>query len=84
MQTIEGRISFTFDTWTSDAQDPYLSVTGHYISTSDSQKWELCMEQLAFVPIEGNHSGSNIAKIITRVFDQYDIRKKVKFFFLLS
>lgn len=79
VQRIGGRVSFTFDTWTSEAQDPYLSVTGHYISTSDPQKWELCTEQLAFTPIEGSHSGANIAKIITRVIDRYDIRNKVKF-----
>ncbi|KAF8228257.1 hypothetical protein L208DRAFT_1037636, partial [Tricholoma matsutake] len=30
-ENIKGKVSFTFDTWTSDAQDPYLSVTGHYI-----------------------------------------------------
>ena len=80
MQRIEGHVSFTFDTWTSEAQDPYLSVMGHYISTSDAQKWELHMEQLAFMPVEGSHSGANIAKIITCVIDRYDIRNKVKFF----
>ncbi|KAG2032142.1 hypothetical protein BDR03DRAFT_808871, partial [Suillus americanus] len=32
LKDIDGRISFTFDTWTSEASDPYLSVTGHYIS----------------------------------------------------
>jgi len=25
------------DTWTSDAQDPYLSVTGHYITAPEDQ-----------------------------------------------
>ncbi|KAF8240505.1 hypothetical protein L208DRAFT_1146438, partial [Tricholoma matsutake] len=29
---IEGKVSFTFDTWTFNSQDPYLSVTGHYIT----------------------------------------------------
>jgi lysyl-tRNA synthetase class I len=80
VQRIKARVSFTFDTWTSEAQDPYLSVTGHYISMSDAQKWELRMEQLAFMPVEGNHSGTNITKIITCVIDRYDIRTKVKFF----
>lgn len=84
VQRIEGCVSFTFDTWTSEAQDPYLSVTGHYISTSHAQKWELHMEQLAFTPVEGSHSGANIAKIITRVIDRYDIRNKVKFFNVFS
>ena len=32
LANIKGRVLFTFNTWTSDAQDPYLSVTGHYIT----------------------------------------------------
>ena len=32
LANVKGKVSFTFDTWTSDAQDPYLSVTGHYIT----------------------------------------------------
>lgn len=72
-------ISFTFEAWTNDAQDPYLSITGHYISPSAANlfKWELRCEQLAFHPIKGRHSGVNMAKIITRVIDRYNIRTKV-------
>jgi hypothetical protein len=38
-----GQISITFDAWTSDASDPYLAVTSHYIHLEADQpnKWEL-------------------------------------------
>jgi hypothetical protein len=35
---IEGKVSFTFDTWTSDVQDPYLSVTSVLKSGCSSRK----------------------------------------------
>ncbi|KAF5371872.1 hypothetical protein D9615_009521 [Tricholomella constricta] len=38
LKDIPGKVSFTFDTWTSDAGDPFLSVTGHYLgwATADN------------------------------------------------
>ncbi|KAF8878632.1 hypothetical protein BD779DRAFT_1403148, partial [Infundibulicybe gibba] len=31
---VPGKVSFTFDSWTSDPGDPFLSVTAHYIITA--------------------------------------------------
>ena len=55
LQLVPSKISFTFDAWTSEPGDPYLSVTGHYIDApADAPKdWELKTEQLAFKCIEG-------------------------------
>ena len=79
LANIEGKVSFTFDTWTSDAHDPYLSVTGHYITAPEGQprEWKLKSEQLAFTHFEGNHSGANMASVLIRTVDRYDLRKKV-------
>jgi hypothetical protein len=79
LQESDSRISMTFDSWTSLTGDPYLSVMAHYISSSvdNPQQWELRCEQLAFAPIHGNHSGSNIAKILIETIDKYGIHKKV-------
>lgn len=76
---IEGKVSFTFDTWTSDSHDPYLSVTGHYIDApvDKPQDWELKSEQLAFTHFEGNHSGANMANVLIRTVDRYGLRNKV-------
>ena len=74
------QISFTFDTWTSGTGDPYASITGHYISAPEGrpQDWELKCKQLAFTPLEGNHSGANMADILVRAVDCYGIREKVR------
>ncbi|KIJ48119.1 hypothetical protein M422DRAFT_98233, partial [Sphaerobolus stellatus SS14] len=34
--SVPGKISFTFDTWTSHAYDSYLAVTAHYIYSPPS------------------------------------------------
>ncbi|KAF5327922.1 hypothetical protein D9619_003901 [Psilocybe cf. subviscida] len=76
------KISFTFNAWTSNPGGPYLSITGHYIDTpsDDPLAWKLKEEQLVFEPIEGNHSGANMAKVIVRVIDQYCLRSNVGWF----
>ena len=80
-QHVDSKISMTFDTWTSLSGDPFLSITAHYIDTpvNKPQQWILKLDQLAFTPIVGNHSGTNIGKILMEVIDEYDIRKKVYF-----
>ncbi|KIJ31312.1 hypothetical protein M422DRAFT_99788, partial [Sphaerobolus stellatus SS14] len=30
LNDVPGKISFTFDAWTSEAYDPYLAITAHY------------------------------------------------------
>ena len=79
VKDLPGKISFTFDTWTSEAGDPYLSMTGHYISApkANPQEWELKSEQLGFKHIEGNHSGANLGDILMRIIDKYGLRQKV-------
>ena len=79
---IPGKVSFTFDTWTSKACDPYLSVTGHYISTpkASPQEWELKSEQLGFTHIKGNHSRANLGSILVWIIDRYGLRQKVNMF----
>jgi hypothetical protein len=81
LSKIQGKVSFTFDTWTSEAQDPYLSVTGHYISAPEGhpKEWELKSVQLAFTHFEGNHSGANMADVLMRTVDRYALHKKVYF-----
>ncbi|KAF5370479.1 hypothetical protein D9615_009743 [Tricholomella constricta] len=79
LKDISGKVSFTFDTWTSDAGDPFLSVTGHYIWAPESHPmdWSLKTDQLAFTHLEGNHSGSNVGNVLVRTFDRYNLRRKL-------
>ena len=77
-QDYEGQVSFTFDAWTADNGKPYLSVTGHHISSppGQPQEWTLESDQLAFEYLEGSHSGANLATVLTRVIDRYGLREK--------
>jgi hypothetical protein len=81
LENLPCKVSFTFDAWTSDPGDPYLSITGHYIDSSPEtpNDWELKTEQLSFEEIHGRHSGKNIAQILTRTVDRYKLYGKVIF-----
>ena len=50
------KVSLTFNAWTLDPGDPYLSTTGHYINfpSENPDNWELKTEQLAFKEIHGD------------------------------
>jgi hypothetical protein len=77
---VKGEISFTFDTWTSEGSThSYISVTAHYIDSPDDQpdQWVLKEDQLAFAPLEGHHTGANIASILASILKWYGICKKV-------
>ncbi len=79
LKNLPYKVSFTFDTWTSEPGDPYLSITGHYIDApADRPKdWELKMEQLSFEEIKGRHMGRNMAEILVHTVDRYQIHGKV-------
>lgn len=82
MSKIPSKISFTFDAWTSAPGDPYLSLTAHYIDAPIDcpSAWQLKSEQLIFQQIEGRHTGKNMADIIGRALDRYQLRSKVGWF----
>ena len=82
---VEGEISFTFDTWTSDPGHNFLSVTAHYIDSPKDQpdQWMLRDIQLAFAPLEGHHTGANIASVLEGVLERYGICEKICNIFML-
>ena len=79
LKNLPCKVSFTFDAWTSQPGDPYLSITGHYIDApADHPKdWELKTEQLSFEEIKGRHTGKNMAAVLVRTVDRYQIHGKV-------
>jgi hypothetical protein len=81
LQGIDSQVSFTFNIWTSNGGNPYLSVTAHYICAplDNPQAWELKTKQLAFAAFEGHHSGANIALMLLKMNDKYGLHKKVLF-----
>jgi hypothetical protein len=82
MEKISSKISFTFNAWTSEPGDPYLSLTAHYIDTPANfpDTWELRSEQLIFQEIQGRHTGKNMADLLGHALDRYKLRSKVGWF----
>ena len=80
LKRVPSKISFTFDAWTSAPGDPYLSLTAHFIDapTDRPDAWELKTDQLLFQEIKGRHTGTNMADILGRALERYDLRDKVR------
>jgi hypothetical protein len=73
LQEAPGKISFTFDGWTSAIMRAYIAVTTHYINDD----WELKSELLAFEELEGSHTGENLAEVLYTILDLHRIKHKV-------
>ena len=75
-----GKISITFDAYTSSASDPYLAITTHFIDAppDSPSKWRLNSDLLAFEHVPGAHTGANLASVIVSVVDRFDFRSKVR------
>ena len=73
LQHVNSKVSMMFNTWTLLSEDPFMSITTHYIDTpvNKPQQWILQLDQLAFMPIVVNHSGANIGKILMEAIDEY-------------
>jgi hypothetical protein len=56
LRNASGKISVTFDCWTSPNNEAYLGVTGHYIDND----WAMQSLLLDFVPLPGEHTGENL------------------------
>jgi hypothetical protein len=62
-------VSFTFDTGTSCAFHPYLTVTGHWIDAN----WNLHEQVLAFRELIGDHSGDNTGALLIDILNDFGL-----------
>jgi hypothetical protein len=79
MKRLTSKISFTFDAWTSEPGDPYLSVTAHYIDAPVDQPnaWRIRCKQLVFTEIKGRHMAKNMGDMLAHMVNDYDLHGKV-------
>ena len=69
-----GRISFTFDGWTSSTLIPIIGITAHYIDND----WTLRTNVISFAELQGSHSGDNIGQCLYDVVKtKYGIEDKL-------
>lgn len=66
-------VSVTTDCWSDEQANSYSLVTAHYI-TSD---WNLHSHVLRCSRLPGRHTGKKLSKLLVRVFEEFQITKKV-------
>jgi hypothetical protein len=67
--SIDSRISFTTDVWTSPNDLAFMAITSHWIST-DFEIHSLLMD---FVELFGSHSGVNIEKAFSQSLIEFNV-----------
>lgn len=70
--TNANHISITTDIWTSEDIKSYITVTGHFVHTNKRFNLVLCTKQIL-----EQHTGRNIAAILSDVFHEWGINEKI-------
>ena len=65
------KVSIALDAWSSPNHLTFLAMTAYYINTS----WEYKEILLAFEPLEGCHSGKNLAAVVMDVLKEFELEK---------
>ncbi|KAJ7713559.1 hypothetical protein B0H16DRAFT_1233777, partial [Mycena metata] len=57
---------------------PFLNINGHYVSAPPQRPndWELKTDELAFMKIEGRHTGQNLGNAVVRTVERYGLETK--------
>ena len=66
-------VALTADGWTSRTNDPYLTITVHYLDD-----WQLVSKVLQTEKIEGKHTGENICLELDAALESWGISSKVQ------
>lgn len=67
-------VSCTLDGWTSPFNQSFLAVTAHWI---DKATWTLKEVIIGFEPVNGPHTGENLAAVFIDVLEEFDLGKKL-------
>jgi hypothetical protein len=71
-------IAITFDIWSGNVKEDYLSVVAHYVS----KDWLLEKRVIGLRLIETSHAGENIAERVMTVLEDYGVVNEVFFYHL--
>ncbi len=67
------RVSLAIDYWSSPNKKAFIGIVAYYISES----WKYKEVLLAFEPLSSSHTGRNLALVVERVLEQYQLTDKV-------
>ena len=69
-----GKLAFTVDCWTSPYRMyPFMGVKVHWIN----KNWQLCQVGLKLHPLDGPHTGENLADCFCEILKEFEITEKV-------
>ena len=68
------KVSLTADGWTGPFQKDFLGVTAHWID----DKWIQKELVIGFEPMNGSHTGENLAEALINVAERFNIGEKVQ------
>lgn len=68
------KFSFTIYGWTAPNFESYYGITIHFIDNN----WKFQSLALHFVPLNGKHTGKDIANFFLNIIKDYGIQKKVQ------
>jgi uncharacterized protein involved in high-affinity Fe2+ transport len=72
LQTSKGLIHLTFDGWTSRQNDPYLGINAYFMD----RDWKQHTMLLGLQPLQGTHTGANIADEVTAVLKVFKVENR--------
>ncbi|KAI5116974.1 hypothetical protein M0805_002061 [Coniferiporia weirii] len=73
LKAAPGRVSCTYNGWTSAGMKSFMGVTVHWISAG----WNLQSQLLSFTELKGSHTGENQAAHLHSIFARYGICQKL-------
>lgn len=69
----DAKLSVSLDCWTSPFQQAFMAITGYFLD----QNWEYREVLLGFEPLEGTHSGDNLASVLSAILKQHQIVDRI-------
>jgi hypothetical protein len=67
------KVSLTADGWTGPSQKDFLGVTAHWID----DKWMQRELVIGFEPMNGAHTGENLAEALINIVERFNIGEKI-------
>jgi hypothetical protein len=73
LSSIDSKISFTTDCWTSSNNKSFMGLTAHWIDSD----YKICATTLDFCPLPVKHTGLNLATKLSEIWNDFGIQHKV-------
>ncbi|KAJ6134816.1 hypothetical protein N7523_001138 [Penicillium sp. IBT 18751x] len=69
----DAKLSLALDCWTLPFHQAFMAITGYFLD----EYWEYKQILLGFEPLDGSHTGENLALALCNVIDRHRIKDKI-------